>query len=422
MSFIVPFFRSTAAIIPSLLLLLLLLHIGIASLLLPVVEARLVGAILLPHGDEALDPTLLPPRTEARSRARQIAQASHSVGQWMSRQIDPDILFLTSPHGVALSTEFAVYLNDRARGSLHQVDYQNQSRTVTMDHSILLHPVLGQKLMNGLTTENVTGIRLPSDGSTMEMPLYWGEIVPLLFLVPARQPPPPPPHDESNATTNSRSRNLRTAPPPHRPIPTTSFTITTSPLLRRRHLIWTFPQRRYTHAAVDMVDELLRVGSKLFTFLELHPQRIGVVVSGDLSHTHRSDGPYGYSNTSAPFDAALAHWARNPCPHASALLETARNLQPTALSCGFAGYVLLHGMLCGARTTPTEATAPSSATTGTLVQLPHHAKKKNVESADASKPHRTAAAVPLAQWEGHVLVNLNATYFGMMAAILKRLE
>lgn len=31
-------------------------------------------------------------------------------------------------------------------------------------------------------------------------------------------------------------------------------------------------------------------------------QRIAVIISADLAHTHSPDGPYGYSNASQPFD------------------------------------------------------------------------------------------------------------------------
>ena len=31
-------------------------------------------------------------------------------------------------------------------------------------------------------------------------------------------------------------------------------------------------------------------------------ERVVVVISADLAHTHLSSGPYGYSNTSEPFD------------------------------------------------------------------------------------------------------------------------
>ncbi len=92
----------------------------------------------------------------------------------------------------------------------------------------------------------------------------------------------------------------------------------------------------------DVGDE----GGRCGKWGEARRRRFAVVISGDMSHTHRSDGPYGYADESSAFDAAVGRWAADPCHQAASLLEEARYLQPKALSCGFTGMVLLHGMLC----------------------------------------------------------------------------
>ena len=43
-------------------------------------------------------------------------------------------------------------------------------------------------------------------------------------------------------------------------------------------------------------------GASLYEILEASSKRIVVIVSADLAHTHLASGPYGYSNTSEPFD------------------------------------------------------------------------------------------------------------------------
>ena len=43
-------------------------------------------------------------------------------------------------------------------------------------------------------------------------------------------------------------------------------------------------------------------GSSLHTILESMSEKVVVVVSADLAHTHDASGPYGYSNSSQPFD------------------------------------------------------------------------------------------------------------------------
>jgi aromatic ring-opening dioxygenase LigB subunit len=122
-----------------------------------------------------------------------------------------------------------------------------------------------------------------------------------------------------------------------------------------------------------MVPELLQIGSILRDWMEALPERVGVIISGDLSHTHQATGPYGYSNASTPFDNAVQNWAYHPYRFAASLLDEARLLQPRAMSCGYTGLVLLHGILNG---------------------------NENWPPVD----------------NGHVYVNRNATYYGMMAA------
>jgi hypothetical protein len=117
-----------------------------------------------------------------------------------------------------------------------------------------------------------------------------------------------------------------------------------------------------------------------------------VVISGDMSHTHRPDGPYGYSEMSAAFDAAVGRWAADPCHQAHSLLEEARSLQPEALSCGFTGMVLLHGMLCSGDGDDDD------------------------DSMNDPNNNQGTGFDPPAVWDAHVWANRNVTYYGMMVA------
>ena len=58
-----------------------------------------------------------------------------------------------------------------------------------------------------------------------------------------------------------------------------------------------------------MVPELLSLGADVFAHLDALPQRVVVVVSSDLAHTHLASGPYGYSAAAEPFDEAVGAWA-----------------------------------------------------------------------------------------------------------------
>ena len=84
-----------------------------------------------------------------------------------------------------------------------------------------------------------------------------------------------------------------------------------------RVVILSQPSRRYDND-VGMIPELLQLGTffahflyhiiymcageELYTILQALSERVVVVISGDLAHTHLPDGPYGYSNASEPYD------------------------------------------------------------------------------------------------------------------------
>jgi len=101
------------------------------------------------------------------------------------------------------------------------------------------------------------------------------------------------------------------------------------------------------------------------------------------------DGPYGYSDDAEPFDAAIAAWVETLEP--SHLLEEARRRQGGAKSCGFTGYVLLHGMMARAR---------------------------GGESSEFSDGLRGSSISNA--WEGQLLAASHPTYYGMAVGTFRR--
>jgi len=326
-------------------------------------SARIQAAAILPHGDFAIDPELLPAASDAREAADAVADAAHSAANlWLNHHIDPDLVLLTTPHGIALSNDFGIYLGSTGSGTVQLgKDLHNESssdvdirnRTVRLD-TILLEPKLSQQLVGVLRsrsqTGNVSGIFIPDDSE--DMPLHWAEVIPLKMIL-----------------GEQRQTNRR----------------------QRRHMVLSMPLRRFTQKpASSMIQELLELGRAIGSWLESRPERVAVVVSADLSHTHRADGPYGYSDASEPFDRAVGLWASDPCRNGRKLLRYASELQDDALSCGWTGMVILHGMICGEGASTTTATAGSVSTDLTM------------------------------DWDAQVLANRNATYYGMMVAQFER--
>lgn len=300
------------------------------------VSSRFIGAAVLPHGDFAYDPTLLDKGSHERKAADAVARAARRAGQFIAG-LDPDVIILSTPHGIELSNDYGLYLGSNASGfatigSDLRINSTKHEYNVQISQ-IELAPKLSRNLMDKLSNESVSGILPFSDSE--DIPLRWGEVIPLLMIPMA------------NDTRK----------------------------VQRRHLIWSHPLRRYTESP-DMVPELKRLGRLIFEWAEMINLDIAMVISSDLSHTHRADGPYGYSNKSQPFDDAIGQWATNPCENAPKLLERARSLQSEAKSCGFTGLVLLHGALCHEKGT--------------------------------------------SEFEATLLANQNVTYYGMMAATFER--
>jgi len=334
------------------------------------VSGTLDAAVILPHGDYALDPSLLPATTKSRRIATKIHVAARQVGyEWLDQTINPDLILLMSPHGIALTRDFGIYLGSTASGDVELGKDNNMNRTLPNNRTVVhfgpirLEPRISQKLVDELSDTfgmNVSGIQFSPGDDSVDTPLHWGEVIPLSLIEGQR--------DDEKTTSRYYYQ-------------------------RRRHVIFTSPLRRHTQQPVTMVSELLELGRRIRNFLDHNlpkTMKVAVVVSADLSHTHRPDGPYGYSATSAVNDAALVKWASNPCRNADALLMNSTELQSRALACGYTGFVILHGMLCGHHDD------------GSIYKSDHLADD------DA------------AEWDAQVVANGNATYYGMMVARFSR--
>jgi hypothetical protein len=208
--------------------------------------AKLQAAVILPHGDFAVDPSLVPANTKEREAADAVAKAAAEVGHWLSRHVDPDLIFLSTPHGIALSTDFGIYLGSTASGSADiGKDLHNASHASYRVHlpTIALDPRLSQQLVEELIAlqQNISAIQVYADDS-FDIPLQWAEVIPLM-LIPPRQ------KQSQLQSSPLRQRRLDDA-------------VSTASTQLRRHLILSQPLRRYTHAP-DMVAELVALGRML---------------------------------------------------------------------------------------------------------------------------------------------------------------
>ncbi len=243
----------------------------------------IVSAYVLPHGALVLDP-----KDEESSR---LSQAMKVVAREI-RSLNPDYIFLSTPHGIANTHDFCLYQGNEAAGSAEWEDKYTDFRI-----SLRLADDLTNDLIDSLSVNNsVSGILCFGGSSPFQ--LRWGEVIPLWFL-----------YKEYNEK-----------------LPPTC--------------ILSQPSRRYTEAP-QMVTELKRLGKNINRYFEKNEKRVVVIISGDLAHTHQETGPYGYSEDAEKFDASFSRWVEG---ESDAFFEMI-SLTNTALSCGFTGIMMLQGIL-----------------------------------------------------------------------------
>lgn len=317
------------------------------------VDSKVIRAYVVPHGSIALDPSHA---NFTNSSTKALADLLHTSLIAASEDVaaqNPDIIFLSTPHGIADLDRFLLYLNAEASG----VTYADSCTNATE---------CAYKLKIGLAA---------NDSLTLAQHLRKSHRV---SGISAFGPPPP----LGGAGPSLRKRAEQGKPPANGdddgvPLPLAWAEIIPLYFIPRikqtRVIILSHPSRRYNNSGEPMMAELLHLGRSLFLRLEHMPERVVVVISADLAHTHDKDGPYGYSPAAQPFDDAVGRYLTTLNP--LALLETAAGLVSEALSCGFTGLVALHGMLSEAG---------------------------------------------LRKWTPSLLVNGYPTYYGMAVAIIRR--
>lgn len=272
--------------------------LAIVALLAHVVHARVVIAATLPHGDFVYDPSLV---HGANGSVQLHGNATNLAAAIAATR--PELIFLSTPHGLEDSNDFVLYENSNVSGfahlgqDLHNASFPGYDVPLAVRGSRNVSTALVAAL--GGHRRNVSGLLAFADGEPIA--LRWGEVIPLSFL---------------SAYVN-RSR---------------AAVVT-----------WSMPTRRYDRSGAPMTEELLALGAAVGEQLESMPQRVAVLISSDLAHTHLQSGPYGFSPSAQPFDEAIGEWAASLADEP--LLGRARSLVSSALSCGYTGLVMLHGML-----------------------------------------------------------------------------
>ena len=141
----------------------------------------------------------------------------------------------------------------------------------------------------------VTGIAAYTPG--VEVNLRWGDAVPLWFL-----------------------RKISSKP---------------------KYVLLSQPLRRHDQTE-ELIPETLCLGNDLRLFFEKLEKNVVIIISADMGHTHDKDGPYGFSEDAAPFDALMEEWAGTL--DSKLLVKKAVPKLGKALCCGYIGFVMLQGL------------------------------------------------------------------------------
>ena len=256
----------------------------------------LVGAYILPHGALALNPYKYPQYSELIS----IYKACNQLGDEIYL-MNPDIIFFITPHGISLINSFALYFNSKASGNS---EWENNWKEYQAEVEICEDETKGLfKALYGKEKYSIEGII--SYAETELIQLRWGEVIPLWFL---QQP------YKNN---------------------------TISPLKFPQCIIMSIPRKRVEEAQ-KMIDESLEIGKDISKYFSESKKNIVVIVSGDLAHTHSVVNKFSDDQADL-FDKLIEKWANDPLKNENNLIDCAK-LVNKYLSCGFIGFLILHGI------------------------------------------------------------------------------
>ena len=307
----------------------------------PPPHAHLVAVAYLPHGSMTLDPS--------RPGLPDGASTLHSRGLSISHRIatlQPDLLILTTPHGLALTNSSQLYLGTAAQGSSGWAGFWGEwTVDVRMgggNTSALMQWLQEEERRGGGPAGNRSRVDgLTAWGGGQPTPLHWGETVPLYFAL----------HDWVAEYSPEGERPLKA--------------IDTSVIPRPPAVIVLSQPIRSSLQAAPTIE----LGRSIRRWLtQLPPMRVVLILSGDLSHRHPYDptllpdylpDPTGFppqgSPVAAQFDSLVGRWMNGEGQAGSTWTlseqqvkqEMAQLVAQNAATCGWGGMLLQQGMMEG---------------------------------------------------------------------------
>ena len=244
------------------------------------------AAFIVPHGALILD--ALPSHKDGRY---ELHQAMVLVAKQIA-DLKPDLILVTSPHGISLSSDFGFYFNESAQGT---AEWENEYQEYQVDVKIDLD--FTKEVYDYLKATQQWVSMITAFSRSVPIPLRWGESVPLWFL---------------------------------RDIPNLKYVFLSQ------------PQKRYELSS-DFEKETISISKQITEFIHHHKKKVIVLISADLAHTHQKNGPYGYYEYAENVDLYFEQWMKSL---GKTLISSEKREEiKKALCCGYTGFLMLHGML-----------------------------------------------------------------------------
>ena len=207
----------------------------------------LVYACIAPHGSEII------PRLASESAFRKFRKTRDGLSKLASEvaRAKPDTIVIASPHNLKVWKRIVVVTAENSTGTLQASPRNKKSVSLKAKCDV----GFAQELLTNALKRNLPTVGAnygTSDGVTSDMPMDWGTVVPLWFILPRCRPKP-----KIVIVTPSRE------------IP-----------LRQNYLF----------------------GRVIGSLSNRTTRRIVFVASADQAHRHRKSGPYGFSNRAKEYD------------------------------------------------------------------------------------------------------------------------
>lgn len=271
----------------------------------------IIASYILPHGALCLNPNKYPELKNLPIINKSYMNVAEEI--YYSK---PDIIILTTPHGISLNSCYGIYCNSSASGSAEWLgDYKDY--TVKVD----LAQDESQELLSILQNKKIPTEGICAYAEDEILPLRWGEAIPIWFISQ----------------------------------PYLMYTLKSIPI--PKFLIISMPRKRISDPE-SMINDCLDIGKEIYDFVNTNQliknKKCIVITSGDMAHTHITL-PQNSSITTLNccknlifdeadfFDKNIELWASNPINNENILFDMAKP-ELTYLSCGYTGFIIQQGI------------------------------------------------------------------------------